>query len=1032
MFRINIFRKVLHHRHDYKKCFHLSQLYNASEKYKAVIFDMGGVVLPSPFPMTKEYEAKKNIPPGTIWESIKNYGDKGAWPKLETGKLNAQEFGPIFSNECSTTANKEVDVTDFLDYLAKGMSHPIKEVLEAIACLKQQGFKTALLTNNWKNSDGSTLLPFDTKDFDVIVESAVEGMNKPQPPIYNLCLNKLGVSANQAIFLDDINSNLLTARSAGILAIKVEDVFLAISELEKLLQVKLSPERKGTLPVRKDMLIDACKLKEYLNSELKMELGYEPEIFQFAHGQSNPTYLIDAGPDHENIVLRKKPPGKLLPSAHAIEREYRVMKALGACGVKTPTLLSFCQDSNVVGTPFYLASQVKGNIYKNPSLPGMSRDTRSKTYNAMIDQLCQIHKVDIYKAKLHDYGKSGSFISRQVKTWSRQYRSSETHEIKYMDLLINWLPKYVSKVDAKQTVVHGDYRLDNLIFSPTGEVLSVIDWELSTLGDPLTDLAYCCLAHFIPQNFPILPGLKGVNLNELGIPSTQEIVSRYCNNMQVEKIENFDYYMAFTFFKVAAIMQGVYKRSLQGQASSAKAVKVARKITEEMADLGWNFATKEGFKLFNKLPSSSSHNITSVRKYSSLHRESTQASVIPFNHTALRQEVQQLYEKLLKFMEKEIYPREKTWNEHYTSENRWTPHPDIEALKKKAKSEGLWNLFLPLETDKDKKYGAGLTNVEYAFLCEIMGRCVYAPEIFNCSAPDTGNMEVLAMFGTEEQKSDWLIPLLEGKIRSCFAMTEPQIASSDARNIESSIEVQGDTVVLNGRKWWTSGACHPQCKVAVFMGKSNPNGPSHQQQSMVLVPMDTPGISIIRHLTVYGIDDAPAGHAEILFENVVVPKENIILEEGAGFKIAQARLGPGRIHHCMRMIGSAERSLDLMKKRVKERATFGKKLVERDSLLQDIARSRIEIDQLRLLTVMTAHMMDTVGNKKAKKEIAMIKVATPQTVCNIIDRCIQAHGAAGLSIDFPMSMFYGWSRALRLADGPDEVHIMSIAKQELQ
>jgi len=592
------------------------------KKYKAVIFDMGGVVLPSPFPMTKEFEAKNNIPPGTIWDSIKSYGEKGAWPKLEVGKINSEEFGHIFSEECSTTANKEVDVTNFLNYLEKGMSHPIKEVLDAIACLKQEGFKTALLTNNWKNSDGSTLLPFDTKDFDVVVESAVEGMNKPQLPIYKLCLNKLGVSADQAIFLDDINSNLVAARSAGILAIKVEDVFLAINELEDILRVNLSPERKGTLPVRKDMLIDACKLKEYLNSELKMKLGHEPEIFQFAHGQSNPTYLIDAGPAHENIVLRKKPPGKLLPSAHAIEREYRVMQALGACDVKTPKLLSFCEDLSIIGTPFYLASQVKGNVYKNPSLPGMSRETRSKTYNAMIDQLCQIHKVDIHKAKLQDYGKQGNFISRQVKTWTRQYKSSETQEIKHMNLLIDWLPKYIGKIDAKQTVVHGDYRLDNLIFSPTGEVLSVIDWELSTLGDPLTDLAYCCLAHFIPQNFPILPGLKGVNLNELGIPSKEEIVSRYCNNMQVEKIENFDYYMAFTFFKVAAIMQGVYKRSLQGQASSEKAVKVARKITEEMAELGWSFATKEGFKLFNKLPSSSSHNFTSVRKYSSFHRGS--------------------------------------------------------------------------------------------------------------------------------------------------------------------------------------------------------------------------------------------------------------------------------------------------------------------------------------------------------------------------------------------------------------------------
>jgi acyl-CoA dehydrogenase len=387
--------------------------------------------------------------------------------------------------------------------------------------------------------------------------------------------------------------------------------------------------------------------------------------------------------------------------------------------------------------------------------------------------------------------------------------------------------------------------------------------------------------------------------------------------------------------------------------------------------------------------------------------------------------VQDLQKRVQSFMDEHVYPNERLYHEQIEA-NRWAQPPVVEELKRKAQKSGLWNLFLP-----ESEHGAGLTNLEYAPLCEIMGRSHMAPEVFNCSAPDTGNMEVLDRYGTAEQQRQWLEPLLRGEIRSAFAMTEPDVASSDATNIQCSIQRDGDDYVINGRKWWTSGILHPHCKILIVMGKTNPNAERHQQQSQILVPRDTPGITIVRHLPVFGYDDAPHGHGEVLFDNVRVPASNILLGEGRGFEIAQGRLGPGRIHHCMRVIGVAERALDAMCKRVKRRVAFGKTLAEQTVTLERIAEARIDIEQARLLVLKAAYMMDTVGNKAARKQIAMIKVAAPNMALRVIDWAIQAHGAAGVCDDFGLAYMYAGTRTLRLADGPDEVHRNQIGRLEL-
>lgn len=824
-----------------------------------------------------------------------------------------------------------------------------------------------------------------------------------------------------------------------------------------------------TTEMRQNTAIDPTALWKYLrNSGLK---GFDDDrkcvMKQFAHGQSNPTFMVTSS-DGLAYTVRKQPPGKLLPGAHAVDREYEVMTALGHTTVPVPKTRLFCGDSDVIGSPFYVYDFVDGIFEKRGSIPSaQSNEQRTRMYESLIDTLARIHTVDIDRIGLMNYGKrrkegddvtKTGYIARQIKTWSRNYKSTETENISHMNVLIKELPHELPASSEERTcLVHGDYRIDNVIFDrDSNEIAAVLDWELSTLGDGLADLAYFCLPHTFPSTSPVLPGMAGIDLNAIGIPSISEVCSLYCDRFNKyaatstaeiplldkrEVEQTLNYYLAFSMFRSASICQGVYKRSLMGNASSADAgenfltfTKNSAKNAIDCLEIFKSTKTTLGTFAPNNTPSSGRDKGEEPKN-----RDESKLRIPPlFRDSGLISErAIDTIQRVDKFIVEHIIPREKSILEHsYESDSnrRWKIHDLVEELKNKAKSDNLWNLFLPQETDQGR-FGAGFTNLEYAFMAELMGQSMIAPEIFNCAAPDTGNMEVIARYGTPKQQEEWLRPLLDGTIRSCFAMTEPAVASSDATNIASTIRVDGDFAYLNGVKWWTSGAMDPRCKIMIFMGVKDGDlstTPRHQRHSMVLVPMDTEGVEVIRPLRVFGFDDAPHGHAEIKFSNVRVPKENILLGEGRGFEIAQGRLGPGRIHHCMRLLGASERAVKLMCERVTERVAFGKPLAEQGSILMDIANSRVELDSTRLLCLNAAHHMDVAGNKSAKDDIAAIKIAAPRMAKSIIDRAIQVHGGMGLSQDTPLAHLFATARTLQFADGPDEVHMTALAKSEIR
>lgn len=774
-------------------------------------------------------------------------------------------------------------------------------------------------------------------------------------------------------------------------------------------------------------------------------------ISQFGHGQSNPTFLMEVGEGGslKRYVVRKKPPGKLLQSAHAVEREFQVLRALGLhTQVPVPKVFCLCTDTSVIGTAFYIMEYLEGRIFLDPKLPGITPNRRAAIYRAIAKALAALHSADVDSIGLEKYGHRDSYCKRQIERWAKQYIAS-TGEGRpvgnpKMFELIDWLRQHIPLEDSRAVttgLVHGDFRIDNLVFHPIEDrVVGILDWELSTLGNQMCDVANICLPYIKDLRPDRLDeGFEVTGIPE-GIPSQSEYLAEYCSAAgKPWPGTAWKFYIAFNMFRGASILAGVYSRWIMGNASGGERAKHTGRVANSLIDTAW--AVIEQKSLLPEHPPSG----PKAQDWGETEDQSLSNSRGKF---VPRKKVLELRSRLIKFMEDHIYPMENEFSKLANSTLRWTVHPEEEKLKELAKKEGLWNLWVPadsaararnlisvgriLSDDASNLLGAGLSNLEYGYLCEIMGRSVWAPQVFNCGAPDTGNMEVLLRYGNKEQLHEWLIPLLEGKIRSGFSMTEPQVASSDATNIECSIRRQGDSYIINGKKWWTSGAMDPRCKLLIVMGKTDFTAPIHKQQSMILVDIQTPGIHIKRPLTVFGFDDAPHGHAEISFENVRVPATNILLGEGRGFEIAQGRLGPGRLHHCLRLIGAAERGMQLMVQRALKRRVFGKLIAEQGSFLSDVAKCRVELEQTKLLVLEAADQLDRLGNKKARGTIAMAKVAAPNMALKVLDMAMQVHGAAGLSSDTVLAHLWATARTLRIADGPDEVHLGTIAKLELQ
>jgi len=827
-----------------------------------------------------------------------------------------------------------------------------------------------------------------------------------------------------------------------------------------------------------NLQLDKVSILNWLKSEGLVDQDSPLSIKQFSHGQSNPTYLLDIS--HRNsskrYVLRKAPPGSILKGAHRIDREAQVIHALYPTKVPVPIIYYTTTNTDIMKTPFYLCEHIDGTVYRDPRLGDVSSRDRKSIYLAFARTLAHIHSQDIGNLGLANFGRTNKFSLRQVSTWKRQYWIGVSHcqsaLVPEMSELCEWLEKNIPISDADGSyggcgprLIHGDYRLDNLIMDQNdgSTVLAVLDWELATLGDVAADLAYACIPYYVPAEGFLDPfALRHNGHLPVGVPSMQEFCTEYSNAREAEglpKVEislnDWNFYIALGMFRMASIASGVYIRSKKGNASNKRAV-----AYKEAVPLLSRTALEiiRGNSL--KKPISNTQSIENMQGYT----PSIRCRRYIYN--------------LRRFVNNYVIPREAELVIHHSmdSTNRWKRHELLDDLQDEARRRGLFNLWMPpklceelLQNHSDWDWASiaphvvsvtkpiksddevgAFSNLDYAFLAIESGRSLFCAEAINCSAPDTGNMEILAQFGTSVQRNEYLLPLLQGKARSCFGMTEPEVSSSDPTQLAATaVRIQSDSescFELKGRKWWTTGALDPRCNLCIFVARTGKSADTtksyaYNQHSLFLVPMKARGVYVQRPLHVFGFDDAPSGHAEVLFDKVHVPATALLGESGKGFAYAQIRLGPGRLHHCCRLLGMGERALEAIVSRGSTRTAFGKPIISLGGNREKMARCRVLLRQAQLVTLDAANALDQDARTEklrgtatlshtCRTALAIAKVAVPEAVSTVLDFAIQIHGGGGLSMDHPLSAMWAAARTLRLVDGADEVHLRTLARVE--
>jgi len=812
-------------------------------------------------------------------------------------------------------------------------------------------------------------------------------------------------------------------------------------------------------------------------------------VEKFEYGQSNPTFKVwmekrqrqgESRRTHA-IVVRKQPGGKLLKSAHDMDREYRILRALYPHYPVAKPLGYHSRREDLDGT-FYAMQYIDGVVFTDPTLPDLTSTQRKHVYTQLIDALSSLHALSPASIGLADLSPHSGFETRQIRRWYKQYQLSVDAPSSDMEWMHDWLEESKAAIlgshlhaSLPTTLVHGDFRLDNAIFERgTYTLKGVLDWELASLGNPLADLGYFLMAYYLTEECgPLHTELCSQATLPAGIPSPAEVVSMYMTEARRKGVIpstfalsdlHLRFFIGLAFFRASSILFGVSRRSQQRNASAGDMAEIMGDLAHHIASAGRRFVSSSSSSSLHlaevekeRAIPTHTHTHTHAHSHTSAESGGGEVKAATSNETGnggekegekyedvtlpamisskMSKKARNMLAKITWYVRERVIPNEKELLDSDGAYPKWTLHPLYLKMEKECREGGMWNLFITKEMDKKGEYGKGLTNAEYATMAEVMGSSLIASSLFNCQAPDTGNMEVLIRYGNDKQKARFLPPLLCGEEKSCFAMTEPDVASSDATNMEATIKREGDEYVINGKKWWVSGAYDPRCRLCLFLGRQVElsGQPAHLQHSVVLIPMPCPGLKLVRPLLVMGFDDSPHGHAEMRFDNVRVPVSHMVLGEGKAFEIAQGRLGPGRLHHCLRLVGLAKRSLDKMCERSLVRSTFKKRLAEHGMVHDSIAMSEVDVENMRLICFAAALELDEKGNKAAKDLIGKAKIFVPSAAQRVIDRAIQVYGGAGMS-DEDSGLAHAWAaaRALRIADGPDEVHKLSLARSLLK